>query len=287
MRLRKGHLLGIGLAVLAMLLFSVTYAFYKACGTVLPNTHTIFFQSFFSWIIVLPFALKGGIKELVTPNLGKIAIRTIFGVLSLYFITLALQRVTLSEVVTLNNAAPLFIPIILWLWHRNAISLKLAVGLLIGFAGVCVILRPGFAEVKLAHLFAFFSAISSAMLLIITRQIAHEPFRRILFYYFLIFWLVLLPFIFTGWAPFPPVIWLYIASAAISMILAQVCFTYSLRYASSNEVAPIIYTSVIFAGLIDWLIWKETPDLLSLVGMIVVCAGGILTLNFSQKKSSH
>jgi drug/metabolite transporter (DMT)-like permease len=125
------------------------------------------------------------------------------------------------------------------------------------------------------------------MLLIITRKIAHEPFRRILFYYFLIFWLVLLPFIFTGWAPFPPIIWLYIASAAISMILAQVCFTYSLRYASSNEVAPIIYTSVIFAGLIDWLIWKETPDLLSLVGMAVVCAGGILTLNFSQKKSSH
>src|SRR5579872_6643965 len=133
MHLKKAHLLGIGLAVIAMLFFSMTYAFYKGCGTYLPNTHTIFFQSLFSWIIVLPFALKDGIRELISPNLGKIVLRTIFGILSLYFITLSLQKVTLSEVVTLNNAAPLFVPIILWIWHRNAITLKLAIGLIVGF----------------------------------------------------------------------------------------------------------------------------------------------------------
>lgn len=284
MEIRKTDLLGVSLAILAMLLFSMTYAFYKGCGTYLPNTHTIFFQSLFSWILILPYALKDGVKQLASPHLGKIALRTIFGIMSLYLITLALRKATLAEAVTLNNAAPLFIPLILLVWHRTAISLKLGIGLLIGFAGVWLILRPGFEEVQLSHLYAFLSAISSALLVIATRQIAHEPFKRILFYYFLIFWLVLLPFIFTGWIPFPPILWLYIVLAAISMILAQVCFTYSLRFATSQEVAPLIYTSVIFAGLIDWLIWKQTPDLLSAIGMLVVCVGGIMTVNFSQKK---
>jgi drug/metabolite transporter (DMT)-like permease len=41
---------------------------------------------------------------------------------------------------------------------------------------------------------------------------------------------------------------------------------------------------VIFAGLIDWWIWKDVPELISIIGMIVVCVGGLLTINFKKIK---
>lgn len=278
------HLIGIGLAIFSMLCFSVTYAFYKACNPYLSNLHTIFFMSLFAWLLVLPFAVKGGVRSLISPQLGKIVARTLFGLAGLYCITRALKTVGLAEVSVLNNTAPLFVPLVLWFWHRTKISLKLAIGLLVGFAGVWILFRPGFSEINVDLAFAFMSGLATALLLVITRQIAHEPFRRILFYYFLIFWVALLPFVFIEWTSIPPFVWWLIVLAAISMLSAQVSFTMSLRYASAAEVAPLLYTSVIFAGLIDWWVWKNVPTLTSIAGMVIICIGSLMTMNFSKKR---
>ena len=156
-------------------------------------------------------------------------------------------------------------------------------GLVIGFAGVWIIFRPGFREVNVDLSFAFISGVTSALLLVITRQIAHEPFRRILFYYFLVFWVALLPIVAMEWTSFPAIVWLYIALAALSMVGAQVCFTKALRHVPAQEVAPLVYTSVIFAGLIDWFVWKNVPTLISIVGMAIICIGGLITMKFKRK----
>jgi drug/metabolite transporter (DMT)-like permease len=278
------HFKGVILAIFAMLGFSITYAFYKACTPYLPNTHVIFFQSLFSWLLILPFALKNGIRDLNSPKVGKILLRTIFGILSLYCISRALQTVPLSEVITLNNTAPLFVPLILIIWHKTKITRKLALGLIIGFIGVWMILRPDFSDIHLDLVFAFVSGLFTALLIIATRKIADEPLHRILFYYFLLFWLALSPFVFVEGVSVAGFIWLYILLAAIAMIASQFCFTYSLRYAPAHLVAPFVYTSVIFAALLDWWIWKEVPGWLSALGMLVVCIGGIMTLTYSKKK---
>lgn len=278
------HFLGVGLAVLSMLFFSVTYASYKVCSSYLPNTHAIFFQSLMSWVIILPFALKNGVKSLISPVLGKIFARTAFGILSLYCITRALKTAGLAEVITLSNTSPLFVPLILWFLHKVKISLRLFIGLFIGFIGVWIIFEPGFKEIHVELALAFLSGVFSAFLVVLTPLIAHEPFRRIMFYYFLFFWLALLPFVFLEWTPFSSIAWLYITLAAITMIVGQVSFTMAARYATAKEIAPTLYTSVIFSAIIDWLIWNKTPSLVSTVGMIVVCIGGLVTMNFTKKR---
>ncbi len=269
---------GIFLAIAAMLFFSITYAFYKGCDPYLPNTHTIFLQNLMSWILILPMALKKGGHFLHSPQLKKILARTLFGLFSMYCITRALHTVSLAEVITLNNTAPLFVPLILWAWHKTKMHSRLVVGILIGFLGVWIMLRPDFSQMQEGLILAFISGIFTALLIIATRQIAHEPFMRILFYYFLLFWVALSPFVLTHWVSFPALIWLYIFLAAVSMILAQICFTYALRHSTAHEVAPFVYTSVIFAAFIDWGFWHDVPSLLSAVGMLIVCVGGWITI---------
>jgi len=67
------------------------------------------------------------------------------------------------------------------------------------------------------------------------------------------------------------------------MIGAQVCMTIAMRHAAAHEVAPFIYISVIFAGLIDWLVWKIQPDYVSAIGMTIVIIACIITLLISHK----
>jgi len=42
------------------------------------------------------------------------------------------------------------------------------------------------------------------------------------------------------------------------------------------------YTTVIFAGFIDWVLWWETPDLLSFIGAALVCFAGILAIRHAN-----
>jgi drug/metabolite transporter (DMT)-like permease len=274
--------LGIALAVLSMLFFSITYALFKACTPYIPNTQIIFIQSVCSWILITPFVLKGGLK---TERLWLIGTRTLFGLLGMICITRALVTTNLAEVVLLNNTAPLFVPLIIWLWHRTKISPFLGFSILIGFVGVFVILRPGFEEVQTGMMLAVLSGVFSALLLVLTRQIAGEPFMRILFYYYLLWFLLLSPFAFFSWTPMTPLLWTLLVGSALSSIGAQLSFTAAMRFAPSQEVAPLIYTSVIFSAIIGWLIWREKIDLISIAGMVIVCVGGVLTLAAAKKRT--
>lgn len=280
------HLFGISLFVLAMFFFSSTYALYKACDPFLSETLILFFQNLCSWILILPFALKNGIKWLDSNNLGKIVLRSFLGIASIYCIGRALLTVNLAEVVLLNNSAPLFIPFIIWFWHKSKISLGLWISLIIGFIGIFIILRPGFEEVGPGYFIALFSGMAAAGMLVVLRLLAGEPFLRILFYYFLIFWVILAPFLFTAWISPPLWIWALLGLAGVTMILAQVTMTIALRHAPSHELAPFIYTSVLFAGILDWIFWKIKPDWISVVGMVVVGIGCIITIFLGTKKKA-
>lgn len=267
--------LGIGLMALSMLFFSITYAIFKACGHYIPNTQIIFIQSVCSWILIAPFALRGQ-EALKTSRFWLISTRTVFGLFSMLCITKALTTTSLAEVVLLNNTAPLYVPLIVWLWHRTKISHFLGLSILVGFAGVFIILQPGFGTLQTGMLFAILSGIFAALLVVVTKQIVGEPLARILFYYYLLWFALLSPFVFFSWLPMPPFLWALLIGSAFSSIAAQVTFTASMRFAPSQEVAPLIYTGVIFSAIIGWLVWQEKIDLISLIGMAVVCVGGIL-----------
>jgi len=279
------RLLGISLALISMFCFAVTYAFYKACEPFISNGQVLCFANFFSWIIILPFSLKNGVKFLVTERFFMIVLRTLLGIAAIYSISLALKNNSLSEVILLNNTAPLFFPFIVWLCHRTKIPHSLWIGLTIGFIGVFIILSPGFEEINSGLFIALFSGLAAAGMLVAIRQIAHEPFLRILFYYFLIFWVLLTPSLIGGWPSVSLRIWLLLFLSGASMVGAQVTLTAAMRYATSHQLAPILYTSVIFAGLIDWIFWNNKPKLISILGMVVVCIGGMITMLIKKENS--
>ena len=269
------YLSAVGFTVLSMLCFSATYAFYKACGPYLSSAHILCIVNFISWLLILPFALKYGLK---TQKFPAIFLRTFFGIASLYSISLALTKISFSETVLLNNTAPLFVPLIVWFWHRFKIPTLLWVSLFIGFIGVIVIIRPGMERFNSGFFIGLFSGVAAAAMLVVSRQIANERFLKILFYYFLIFWLALFPFIFVNWTSPPAYIWLHLISAGITMIFAQLTLVFALRRSHSHAVAPFIYTSVIFAGLLDWIFWHHTPSLTTILGMVIVIIGGFLAI---------
>jgi hypothetical protein len=50
------------------------------------------------------------------------------------------------------------------------------------------------------------------------------------------------------------------------------------RYASAAELSPFNYTVVIFSGILGWLFFGNVPDALAVFGTVLICAGGILSI---------
>src|ERR1700677_1938661 len=138
--------LGAALIVLAFLFVAIMSAFGKAAGV--STSAIVFFQNFISLLIFLPWMLHHGISELKTKHLILHGVRGLGGVLSQALMFIAILKMPLMNTVLLSNSAPLFIPLIAWIWLREKITASTAISLAVGFVGVLLILKPGMSLLR-------------------------------------------------------------------------------------------------------------------------------------------
>jgi drug/metabolite transporter (DMT)-like permease len=208
------------------------------------------------------------------------------GLLSQFLLFVALRDIPLVDGVLLANAAPLFIPVVVWVWLKQHISTRLWGSLITGFVGIVLILQPGGAVLNAAALLALIAGICSAVALVsVGRLDLTEPSSRILFYYFFISTLLTAPFVTLHWSTPPAQAWLYLAGVGLTMAIAQLLLILAYQQASTAHLAPFNYSVVVFSGLIGWLVWHQVPNLLAVAGMVMVAAGGIAST--VQHQTSH
>jgi drug/metabolite transporter (DMT)-like permease len=153
--------------------------------------------------------------------------------------------------------------------------------------GVILILKPTAALVtNPVALVALCAAVFSAFALVtVNRLSTTETTERILFYYFLISSLASAPFAATEWQAPTEREWMYLAGIGVFMAASQLLIILAYRQASAGRIAPFNYSVVVFSGLIGWAVWKNAPDILSLLGIILVTTGGILSTKFGGPAS--
>ncbi len=279
-------LLGVFLAILARLCFSITYAFYKASVPFLANTSVVFFQSLFSLCILLPLILYKRAPLWSPSKLKFICLRGLLGLGSLFALTFALKTENFAETTLLKSTAPLFVPFLAGFFLREKMKHSSWPYILMGFLGVALVLNPGIHGMDQGLWFALLSGVLSACLIITVRYIAHEPFLTLLFYYFLIICLGALPFAFLSWETPNPLVWAYLILAAISMLCGQFSLTAAMRRLSAQTMAPMSYLIVVFSFFIGWIVWGESLRLSAFIGMSLVIFSGIMIALRSSKKAS-
>src|SRR5262245_1917616 len=175
-------------------------AFGKAVSHV-PTAVVGFFQSSISLALFLPWVLRHGIADVRTNQFPLHIVRAMSGLLSQLLYFWAVHTMQLVDAVLLVNAAPLFIPIVAFLWNRTSITWPVALSLLIGFVGVVLIIRPGRDLLTdPSALIALSAALFSAIALVSVNKLSgqNKP-DTILFYYFLIGSVATLPFALAQW----------------------------------------------------------------------------------------
>lgn len=79
--------------------------------------------------------------------------------------------------------------------------------------------------------------------------------------------------------------WLFACGAGAAFLLAQVFLVKGYEYADAAKVGVFQYTTIIYVGIIDWLIWNVVPYPSELIGVLLVIVAGILIIRSAPLKA--
>ncbi len=267
-------------AILASLMFASMSAGVRYASLYLPNEVTVFLRNSFGLLFLLPWVLKKGIGHLKTRRPWAHLLRSIAGLSAMYCFFYAIAHLDLAEAVLLNYSSPIFIALIALIWLKERSSGKLVFAILLGFIGICLILKPQGGILDSAALVGLLSAILAALAMVTIRNLSKtEPTLRTVFYFSLTGTLISAVPLFWAWQTPPTVVILVMMLVGLCATVGQLLLTYSYSLAPAAEIGPFTYTTVIFAALYGWFIWQEIPDYLTLVGACLVIIAGSITLH--------
>jgi drug/metabolite transporter (DMT)-like permease len=178
----------------------------------------------------------------------------------------------------LKMTAPVFIPIIAFLWLREVPGRLLIVAVPVGFAGVLLVLDPR-AEINPAALVGLLGGLLAALAKVTVRRLSRtEPATRVVFYFAVLAMLISsLPLVWAWRTPSLGELGLLILIGTAGTA-GQFLLTRGYAAASAAQVAPFTYFSVLFAAGYGYLFWGELLSGQFVGGALLIAAAGVMAL---------
>ncbi|MFC3338713.1 DMT family transporter [Paracandidimonas soli] len=218
----------------------------------------------------------GGRRALRTQHIGVHLLRGAINVASASCFYLGLTLLPLAENTAIAFCAPLFVTAISVAFLGEKVSRGGWLAILVGFAGVVVIVRPSPGNIQWAALLPLATAFGYAVMMVSAKRIsARESMLTTMFY------IVLGQLVFASLplaAVWKPIDWSHLPGfigIAVCSTMGLGLITQAFRMAPASIVAPFDYFGLISAGLLGWFFWNELPDAWFYVGALMIAASGV------------
>jgi drug/metabolite transporter (DMT)-like permease len=207
----------------------------------------------------------------------------------------AIFLMPLAEAVAIQFTSPMITALLSALFLGERTSKHIWAATLVAFGGVMLILRPNLAILGWAALLPLIAAVAMALVMIGNRKVADAGSGLLM--QFLIA-AIAAPFLIVAavLGHFSQIDSLHINVPELSILgrcaLVAVTATIShwlvytgTRRASAAQIAPSIYIQILIATSLGILFFNDIPDLLSIIGSIIIIATGLFMWRVNAPKS--
>ncbi len=188
----------------------------------------------------------------------------------------ALRYLPLADAVAINFVAPLLVTAFSIPLLGERVGIHRWSAILVGFAGVLVIIRPGMGAMHWAAVLPLGTAICYSLYQILTRIAARtEDTRTSLFWTAAVGALItsaLAPFF---WQAPDAAGWVQMVAIGLLFGLGHYLLIRGLEVAPASTLAPFNYTQIIWAAVFGIIFFDHFPDGPALTGALVVIASGL------------
>jgi len=230
------------------------------------------------------------LKQRKIPALGKkenrnfLFIRGLAGALALtlYFITL--QKIPLASAVTIQFLAPIFTTILGIFIVKEKVSIWQGLFFLISFAGLLVIQGVDTRITTLYLVIGILASLSSGVAYNMIRKlnISENP-MVIIFYFPLVTVPLTAVYVVFNWVQPKLWEWLVLIFVGVATQFAQYFMTKAIQREELARITSLRYLGIIYALIFGFVLFGESFNLYSYLGMLLVLLGVYLNIQFRVK----
>ena len=199
----------------------------------------------------------------------------------------ALQTLQLTVTASIFFMVPILVALLSAPLLGEKLDAKRWGAILIGFAGVLVIVRPGSEAFHPAMLLSLANAVLYAFFNMMTRKLAaYDPPETIQFLPAVVATLVLAPFALAAWeSPHGWFEWLLLCLMGVFGGTGHYLLAMAHRYAPASTLAPFLYQQILYMAIFGYLVFGSVPDTAVWIGAAIVIASGLYL--FSRERRAR
>lgn len=262
---------GIIAILIASLGFAAMSIFVKLAGD-LPVTQKVLFRNMVSMIIsaIMITVHKGSFLGNKSSR-KQLLLRSSFGTVGMLLFFYSISNLVAADANMLNKLSSFFLILFSFLFLKERVSKFQLNAIIIAFLGSMLIIKPVFDITIIPYLTSILAAMFAGAAYTVLRSLGDkEKYYTIVFFFSTFSVLVLLPFVLFDYEPMTSMQWIYLMLTGLSATVGQFGTTLAYKFAPARDISIFNYFNVVFVALLAIPILDETPDVLSLVGYLII-----------------
>lgn len=233
-----------------------------------------FFRNLFGVIVFIPWLLKNGFSGFRTKHFGMHLGRAGLNSMSMLSWFTALSLMPVADATALSLMGPVFVALLAIVFLGERVGPRRWLGISLAIVGGLIIIQPGFSEVGTGTWLILFSAIvvSCSKLMAKVLSDTESAATIVANLTFLMVPISLVPALFVWQTPTLEQL-AFLALIGVFGTIGHLLFVQAYKLADISLVEPAIFTRMIWAALIGFLLFSEFPDLWTWIGGAVVVVG--------------
>lgn len=267
---------------LSTLAFSLANVFVKQVSHI-PALEVVFFRCLLASSFCLWGLRQAGV-DWRGSNRKLLLLRGIFGTTALYLFFVTVQNIPLASAMTIQYLSPIFTTIIAIFVLREPVRALQWFFYAAAFSGVILIER---IDTRISWRFliiGIISALCSGVAYNLVRSLkGKEHPLTIVLHFQLIGVIAGGVSLFFNWQTPIGWDWLFLFLIGVFSQAGQVFLTHALQREAVAGVAIVNYTGLFYGVTIGWVIFGETQNIQSILGMLMVVFGVLLSVIYSRR----
>ena len=264
--------------VLAMAGFTINDVFIKYVGQSLNLGQALMIRGFFACLAVYIAArITGQLRPLKTVLTKPVGLRVTGEMLATFAFVTALFHIPMANVSAIFQALPLALTLYAAMFMGEVVGWRRMLAILVGFAGVLIIIRPGTDGFNIYSVWVLISVAGSVFRDIATRSVP-KTMPSLMVALLTAFGVMVMGGFTALFEPWRPVSFQSVgllASSSIFLVIGYFGVVTAMRDGDIGFVSPFRYSVLIFSIAGGMLVFNEYPDTYTLLGAAIIVISGI------------
>lgn len=280
---------GILYIIMAGFFFALMTFFVRLSGD-LPTMEKAFFRNAVAATIAFGTLVKSKEKfALKKENIPDLFMRSLCGTLGLICNFYAIDKLNIADANILNKLSPFFAILMSYFILKEKANKIEWLSVIVAFTGALFVVKPSFNMQFVYAMIGVCGGLGAGIAYTFVRKLGKNGERGpIIVLCFSVFsCVVTLPFLIFQFQPMSVLQFVFLILAGVAAAGGQFSITKAYTKAPARDISVFDYTQVLFAALLGFIFLDQIPDILSLIGYVIIIGSAVFKWAYIRKQTQN